>query len=150
MRNWIKTSLLVSLLLFAGLSFGQEMKYPAIDAGVVKTLKKTPNFGFGVSSERPLKGAFMMYHQMAQNNVRIKNYEIVIWGPVLKQIAEDKGLYSFIEQQMNPAIKVVVCAVAMEKLDLKLEDLPKGMELVDNAYLRILELQAKNYNFVIP
>lgn len=121
-----------------------------IDKSVVETLNKTPNIGFGVSEERPLRSAFMMYEQLKQSGVEIENYEIVIWSKVVKDIKDNKDLHDFISDHMNEGITVSVCAVAMNKLGVTKEDLPKGIQVVDNAYVRIFELQALGYNFLIP
>ena len=121
-----------------------------IDKSVVQTLNKTPNIGFGVSEERPLRSAFMMYEQMKKSGVKFDNYEIVVWSMVVKDIKENKDLFDFITERLDDNITVSVCAVAMERLGVSIDELPKGIQVVDNAYVRIFELQALGYNFLIP
>lgn len=121
-----------------------------ISKSVVESLNKTPNLGFGVSEERTLRSAFMMFHQMKKSKVQFDNYEIVIWSKVVKEIKESKLLFDFITEYMDENITVSVCAVAMDRLGVSIEDLPKGFVVVDNAYVRIFELQALGYNFLIP
>ena len=140
---------LVVVMLFSTAVMGQDAP-KMIDKAVIKTLNKTPNLGFGVSAERPLRSAFMMYEQMKQSGVKFDNYEIVVWSIVVKNIKEDKDLFEFISKRMDDGITVSVCSVAMDKLGVKKEDLPKGIQVVDNAYVRIFELQALGYNFLIP
>ena len=92
----------------------------------------------------------MMFHQIKKSKVQFDNYEIVIWSKVVKEIKESKLLFDFITEYMDENITVSVCAVAMDRLGVSIEDLPKGFVVVDNAYVRIFELQALGYNFLIP
>lgn len=149
MKKTIQFLSLAMTMLFTTTLMAQDAPR-LIDKSVVETLNKTPNIGFGVSEERPLRSAFMMYEQMKQSGMEIENYEIVIWSKIVKDIKDNKDLYDFISNHINEGITVSVCAVAMNKLGVTKEDLPKGMEVVDNAYLRIFELQALGYNFLIP
>ena len=149
MRKIFQFLSLTAVMLFSTAVIAQD-KPKAIDKSVVKTLNKTPNIGFGVSEERTLRSAFMMYEQMKLSGVKFDNYEIVVWSMVVKDIKEDQALFDFITERMDENITVSVCAVAMDRLGVTIEDLPKGIQVVDNAYVRIFELQALGYNFLIP
>ncbi|RYM35040.1 hypothetical protein ERX46_06610 [Brumimicrobium glaciale] len=140
---------LVAVMLFSTAVISQNSSN-TIDKSVVKTLNKTPNLGFGVSEERPLRSAFMMYEQLKQSEVKFDNYEIVVWGMVVKDIKENKELFDFITKYMDDGLTVSICAVALDKLGVTKEDLPKGFKVVDDAYVRIFELQALGYNVLIP
>jgi len=140
---------LVGVMLFSTAVMAQNTP-KMIDKSVVKTLHKTPNIGFGVSEERPLRSAFMMYEQMKISGVKFDNYEIVVWSMVVKDIKENKELFDFITERLDEKLTVSVCSVAMDRLGVSIEDLPKGLKVVDNAYVRIFELQALGYNFLIP
>lgn len=140
---------LVTILLFSTVVMAQNTP-KTIDKAVVETLNKTPNLGFGASEERPLRSAFMLYEQMKNSGVEYENYEIVVWGMVVKEIAENEDLFDFITKYLDGNIKVSVCAVAMDKFGINLEDLPKGIQVIDNAYVRIYEMQALGYNMLIP
>lgn len=140
---------LVGVMLFSTSMMAQSTP-KTIEKSIVKTLNKTPNIGFGVSEERPLSSAFMMYEQMKISGVKFDNYEIVIWGMVVKDMKENKLLFDFITEHMDEKLTVSVCAVALDRLGVSIEDLPKGIKVVDNAYVRIFELQALGYNFLIP
>lgn len=149
MRKTIQLLSLAGALMFTTFGIAQN-EVPKIEKSVVETLNTTPNLGFGVSQERPLRSAFMMYEQMKANGVKFDNYEIVIWGMIVKDIAENKELSSFLSKYMDEDLSVTVCSVAMDKLGVKASDLPKGFKVVDDAYVRIFELQALGYNLVIP
>ena len=149
MRKTFQFLSFTAVMLFSTAVMSQSTP-KTIDKSVVKTLNKTPNIGFGVSEERPLRSAFMMYEQMKLSGVKFDNYEIVVWSKVVKDIKEDQALFDFIKERMDENITVSVCAVAMDRLGVTIEDLPKGIQVVDNAYVRIFELQALGYNFLIP
>nr|WP_299205234.1 hypothetical protein [uncultured Brumimicrobium sp.] len=149
MKKTVQILSLVGAMLFTVSGFAQDSPQK-INESVVKTLNKTPNLGFGVSAERPLRSAFMMYEQLKASGVEFENYEIVIWSKVVQDIKENKLLFDFITEHMDEDITVSVCAVAMDRLGVSKDDLPKGIQVVDNAYVRIFELQALGYNFLIP
>jgi len=149
MKKTIQFLSLAMAMLFTTTLMAQDAP-KLIDKSVVQTLNKTPNYGFGASEERPLRFSFMMFDQMKQSGVEIQNYEVVVWGKVLMDVKENKELFDYISGYMDKDLTVSVCAVAINKLDIKLEDLPKGIKVVDNAYVRIYELQALGYNFLIP
>jgi intracellular sulfur oxidation DsrE/DsrF family protein len=87
---------------------------------------------------------------LKQSAVKFDNYEIVVWGKVVKDIKDSEDLFDFITKHIDKNIKVSVCAVAMDKLGVNQKDLPKGAEVVADAYVRIFELQALGYNVLIP
>lgn len=149
MKRTFQILSLFTVMLFSTAAMSQDAP-KAIDKSVVKTLNKTPNIGYGVSSERPLRSAFMMYEKMKISGVKFDNYEIVVWSEVVKDIKENQELFEFVKEHMDENITVSVCSVAMARLGVTKNELPKGIQVVDNAYLRIFELQALGYNFLIP
>lgn len=148
------TSSFIILLLILSSTFvvGQDNSETAssFELSTAQILEETKNFGFGVTTEQSLRGALLVYDDLIKKGVKVENYEIVVWGKILKDIKEDKALFEFIENNMNKNIRLSVCAIAMNKLKLTLADLPKGIQLTENAFIRIFELQAMGYNFVIP
>lgn len=149
MRKTIQLLSLVGALVFSTLTIAQETP-KLVDPMVVENLNKTPNLGFGVSQERPLRSAFMMYKQFKASGVELDNYEIIIWSKVVKDIKENQDLFDFITDHIDEEVTVSVCSIAMEHLGVEKSDLPKGIQVVDNAYERIFELQALGYNVLIP
>ena len=93
----------VAVILFSTAVMAQSTP-KIIDKSVVQTLNKTPNIGFGVSEERPLRSAFMMYEQMKKSGVKFDNYEIVVWSMVVKDIKENKDLFDFITERLDENI----------------------------------------------
>lgn len=146
--NYLKAFVLAIGVIAAMPSFGQAPE--KVSKENIAILNTTPNMGFGASSERPLRGAFSMYQQFSESGVQIDNFEIVIWGPVLKDIVSNPELRQFIIEKMDDKLTVSVCAIALDKLEIKIEALPKGVSVVANAFEHIFVLQAKGYNFIIP
>lgn|SRR5690554_2624072 len=149
MRKVVQLLSVLGVLMFTGGLYAQDTP-KLVDKSVVETLNKTPNFGFGVSAERPLQSAFKMYKQFKNSGVQIDNYEIVIWSKIVKDIKDNPELFEFINNHMDEGITVSVCSIAMQHLGVEKSDLPKGIKVVDNAYERIFELQALEYNVLIP
>src|SRR5690554_4242850 len=142
MRKIMHLLSIVGVVMLSTMAFSQEDAPKLVEKSVVETLNKTPNFGFGVSAERPLRSAFKMYKQFKVSGVEFDNYEVIIWSKVVKDIKEDKSLYDFMTEHIDAGVTVSVCSIAMEHLGVKKSDLPKGIRVVNNAYERIFEIQA--------
>jgi len=117
----------------------------------VEVMNKTPKFAMGVSTARRLQSALMMYETLKNNNVKFKNYEILIWGQVVSELRDGSEWHEMFKEILeDKRIKVSVCAFAMKKLKLDEKELIPGMIAVPDAFSRVYELQALGYNVLIP
>lgn len=150
MINIFKISLLLIAAIIVTPVFSQNANLEKIEPAVIEDLAKTPNLGFGVSSERPLHGAFMVYKNLKESGAKIENFEIVIWGPIVTELKKGEKQAEFIKPFLDDKLSVTVCAVALERMGVKESELLPGIKVVGNAYVRIFQLQALGYNIIIP
>lgn len=150
MLNSLKISLIILALSLAAPSFSQDSNLKKIEDAVIEDLALTPRLGFGVSAERPLQGAFMVYQNLKESGAKIENFEIVIWGPIVTELKKGEKQAAFIEPFLDEKLTVSVCAVALDRMGVKKSDLLPGIKVVDNAYVHIFRLQSLGYNMIIP
>lgn len=150
MYNTLKIALVALLGILFVPAFAQSPADNKLDRQIVSDLGKTPKMAFGVSAERQLKGAFVVYDNLKNNKVGIEKFEIVIWGPIVTDLKKDTELAEFIKPFLDGKLDVSVCKVALDKMGVKESELLPGITAVDNAYVRIFQLQALDYNVLVP
>ena len=142
MKKAFQTCVLLGLLLFQATGAFSQTK---LDAETVADLQKTPRYAFVLTEERHFKGVLEMYDLLVSNGVEISDYEIVVKGKVVTQLVRGSELETFF-QKYRSKVRVSVCSVAMEILNVPQEALFEGLEVVPTASVRMLQLQARGYN----
>ena len=150
MYNILKIALVALLGILFVPAFAQDPAANKLDRQIVNDLSKTPKMAFGVSAERPLKGAFVVYDNLKLNDAKIEKFEIVIWGPIVTDLKKGSELSAFIKPFLDGKLDVSVCKVALDKMGIREAELMPGIKVVDNAYVRLFQLQALDYNVLIP
>ncbi len=142
MKYFLKSvPVLLILLMTAQVAYGQR----TLDEQTVADLQKTPRFAFVLTEERHFKGVLEMYDLLVSNGVTITDYEIVVKGKVVTQLVRGSELEAFF-QNYKSKVRVSVCSMAMQILNVPEEALFDGLEVVPTASVRMLQLQAKGYN----
>lgn len=136
------------VLSIALLTFQTALGQTVLEKQTVSDLNKTPNYAFGVSDEDGLRGALSMYDILVENGVRVENFEIVVKGPVVKTMVKGSELESHFESYKGK-VRVSICSVAMKRLGVSKDQLFPGLEVVETATIRILQLQALGYNSIL-
>lgn len=72
-------------------------------------------------------------------------FDIVLVGSVVKELADDKELLPFIIQAEKAGVRIVVCEFAMKKLGVSKEDLPKSVYTTPNGFTYMFGLQESGY-----
>lgn len=141
--NTIFRTLLVITIMAASATevYGQKK----IDQQTIADLQKTPKYAFVLTTERHFKGVLGIYDLFIENGVLIEDYEIVVKGMVVTQLVKNSELEAFFEKYKGK-VRVSVCSVAMEKLDVTEEMLFEGLSVTPTASVRMLQLQANGYN----
>lgn len=141
----------IVILAFFSLSVSaQQDETKGLDEQVVADLNLTPQMALGLQKERHIIGAIKFYNQLLESDVDFENFEIVIWGDVVDNLRKGTELSREIEANQHPKLRVSVCQAAMERLGVSEDELPEGVTSVPNAFLRLLQIQARGYNTVIP
>lgn len=153
-KIYMYNSLKIALVAFLGIlfmpAFAQNPVSEKLDSQTINDLNITPKMAFGVSAERPLRGAFMVYDNLKDSGVKIEKFEILIWGPIVTDLKKETELAAFIKPLLDGDLEVTVCRVALDKMGIKESELLPGIKVVGNAYVRLFQMQALGYNVIIP
>lgn len=148
--TFTKSTLIVFIALFSLSVSAQNAATKPLNKEVVTDLSKTPNMALGLQKARHIKGAFLFFDQLLKSDIEFENFEIVIWGNVVEEFKTDSELSRLIAENQHSKLRVSVCQQAMKRMGVTEEDLPEGVISVQNAFLRLLQIQAKGYNVVVP
>ncbi len=75
-------------------------------------------------------------------------FEIVVTGKLVKELAEDESLLETVKKAAELGVKTVLCKKAMDFLGVKKEDLDERIEITPNAWIYMFELRDKGYNVI--
>ena len=144
--------LLPALILLLGLSRTTAIaqNLPPLTAQEKADLQQSRNYGFLAKEEKHIRGAWDTYQQLKNSGITVRNFEVVAIGGVVKLITAEQELGRFIQEKSDGVFKVTVCKVAMNRLKVEEKDLPKAASVTSNAYIRLYQLQAKQYLVIQP
>ena len=144
MKNSILAGLFLAVTWLAAATpaMGQEK----LDQSIVTDLNRHGKMALGVTTERFVKGAIKVFHQMEQSGVEIEHFEVVIWGKVVEELVRGTELADFITNNPHPKLSITVCEVALDNMGVSASDLAPGIVPVPNGFTRMLQLQATGYN----
>lgn len=148
--TFTKSTLIVFIALFSLSVSAQNTATKPLNKEEVADLSKTPNMALGLQKVRHIKGAFKFFDQLLKSDIEFENFEIVIWGNVVEEFKTDSELSRLIAENQHSKLRISVCQQAMKRMGVTEEDLPEGVISVQNAFLRLLQIQAKGYNVVVP
>lgn len=149
MKNLRRFVVVLFTVFFMPMTMMAQEQAPKIAASSVDLINKSTDFAMGVTGERQLRDAFEMYEKFKNSGVAFDNFEIVIWSGVVKDLKKGSELAKFIENQMEEGLKVTVCQIALDYFNISHQDIPQGIQTVPDAYVRLFELQALDYNLIV-
>ncbi|MBC2838962.1 DsrE family protein [Robiginitalea sp. SC105] len=116
-----------------------------LDEETIADLQKTSQYAFGVSEELYFRGVLGMYDLLVGNGVEVTDYEIVVKGKLVAKLVKGSELEEFFRKYRSK-VRVSICSVAMEKLNVTEDQLFDGLDVVATYSVRLLQLQARGYN----
>lgn len=114
---------------------------------VEDAMKKDGKYALLVQSSRHLMSSVSAGERYKEMSKEI-DFHIVLIGPVVKELAEDKELIPFIEKAASLGIPIVVCEFAMKRLGVKKEDYPSSVYTTANGYSYIFGLQELGFKTI--
>lgn len=148
--NFTTSVLSICIVLFSLSVSAQKTATQALETQIVSDLSKTPKMALGLQKEHHIAGAFNFFDQLLASNMDLEHFEIVIWGSVVEEFSKPSQLSRIIEKNQHPKLRVSVCQQAMKRFNVTDEDLPEGATSVENAFTRLLQIQANGYNVIVP
>lgn len=80
-----------------------------------------------------------------EDGERFGEFKVVLYGPEVVQLTDKKVMKPILKMARKSHLKLGVCAMALDKMGVDHNKIPKEFEIVDNAFLHYLQLQKKNY-----
>lgn len=110
-------------------------------------LQKDGKYGIMVDNGQYLMASIVTGEMYKEYSADIQ-FEVVLIGAVVKELADDKNLLPFIERAEKSGVRIVVCKFAMDKLGVKTSDLPSSVEITGNGFTYYYGLQELGFNTI--
>lgn len=136
------------LFTFCFVSVSTAISQTVIKEQTISDLNKNPNYAFGVRDADGFNSALGMFDALSENGVSIENFEIVVKGPVVKELVKGSEMEKQF-QKYKSKVKVSICSIAMKRLNVSEEELFDGLEIAESYSIRLLQLQALGYSYLI-
>lgn len=111
----------------------------------IEYVGKSTKFAMLVSDIPHFEGAIRTAEELGVSKTHF-SFEIVLVGPLVKSIAEDKSLMPDIDKATDLGIKLVMCEHAMAHFGVEKGQLDKRIATTPNAAIYMFELQDRGYN----
>ncbi|HZH87713.1 MAG TPA: DsrE family protein [Chitinophagaceae bacterium] len=144
-NRFVVLSALLILFGFTAPTFAQ-------DAAVLKienATKAKGKYAILASQDNHLMGGIMTGLKLKNESDQVQ-FQVVLAGPVVKNLTHDQDLINMVNQAAKANIPVLVCEIAMQKLGVSKNDLPQHIQVTTNAYLYMFGLQEKGFTALMP
>ena len=144
MKNQTLITILFILTVFVPVKiYAQHSATQSIE----NAIKKKGKYAILVQNEPHFMASVMTGEQYKAKSKSIQ-FEIILIGPIVKDLAEKEALKPFIEKAKNSGIKIVVCEFAMEKLGVKKSQYPSSVLTTPNGFTYIFGLQELGFKSI--
>ncbi|WP_187270134.1 DsrE family protein [Pontibacter qinzhouensis] len=140
--------MLLLMWLISGTSLAQSL--PPLTASEKADLQHHRAYAFLAKEDRHIKGAWETYQQLKNSGVPVQHFEVVAIGNAVKSITAEQESGKFIQEKSDGAFSVTVCQIALDRHNINKKDLPKAAGVISNGYIRLYQLQAKEYLVIQP
>lgn len=144
MKNQTLITILFILTVFVPVKiYAQHSATQSIE----NAIKKKGKYAILVQNEPHFMASVMTGEQYKAKSKSIQ-FEIILIGPIVKDLAEKEALKPFIEKAKNSGIKIVVCEFAIEKLGVKKSQYPSSVLTTPNGFTYIFGLQELGFKSI--
>ncbi|WP_299700485.1 DsrE family protein [uncultured Pontibacter sp.] len=140
----------IALLVLLGGTTTFAQSLPPLTAQEKADLQQHQHYAFLAKEERHIKGAWETYQQLKNSGVPVRQFEVVAIGNAVKNITAEQELGRFIQEKSDGAFSIMICQIALDRHHINKQNLPKAAGVVSNGYIRLYQLQAKNYLLIQP
>lgn len=110
-------------------------------------MKKDGKYALMVDNGSYLMASIVTGQEYIKHSDQIE-YEVVLIGAGVKDLAEDKDLISFVNSTKDSGVRIVVCKFAMDKLGVERKDLPYFVDITANGFTYYFGLQELGFNTI--
>jgi len=98
-----------------------------------------------VRTERHVRAALRTVDDLAQASPALSEVHVLVCGPGLAALQQGSALTEPLQAAMAGGTRVAACGMSLENENIAPESLLPGVEVVPNALLEVLQLQARGY-----
>lgn len=114
---------------------------------VENALKKNGKYAMMIQSSRHFISSVTTGEQYKTYSSKIQ-FEVVLIGEVVKDLAHNEELKPFIEKAAASGIRIVVCEFAMDRLGIQKSQYPTSVETTPNGYTYFFGLQELGFKTI--
>lgn len=142
-----KHLVIIALFLVASTTFStvnaQQMSVQQIE----NSIKKKGKYAILVQNSKHFMASVNTGERYKATSEKIQ-FEIVLIGEVVKDLAEKDELKPFVEKAEKSGIRIVVCEFAMDKLDVKKSDYHPSILTTPNGFTYLFGLQENGFKTI--
>lgn len=144
----MKKQIIIIALFLVGISFFNDVKAQnSTTSQVENAIKKDGKYAILVQNSKHFMVSVMTGEEYKVKSPKIQ-FEIVLIGDVVKDLAENPELKPFIEKAQKTGVKIVVCEFAMEKLGVKKSQYQPSIRTTPNGFTYLFGLQELGFKTI--
>lgn len=144
----MKKQIIIIALFLLGITFFNDVKAQSLTTSQVENaIKKDGKYAILVQNSKHFMVSVMTGEEYKTKNTGIQ-FEIVLIGEVVKDLAEKEDLKPFIEKAQKTGVKIVVCEFAMEKLGVKKSQYHSSTLTTPNGFTYLFGLQESGFKTI--
>mgnify|MGYP000987175041 FL=1 len=142
-----KQIIIIALFLLRITLFNDVKAQNLTTSQVENAIKKDGKYALLVQNSKHFMVSVMTGEEYKTKNTGIQ-FEIVLIGEVVKDLAEKEDLKPFIEKAQKTGVKIVVCEFAMEKLGVKKSQYQPSILTTPNGFTYLFGLQELGFKTI--
>lgn len=144
----MKKQIIIIALFLLGITLFNDVKAQNLTTSQVENaIKKDGKYALLVQNSKHFMVSVMTGEEYKTKNTGIQ-FEIVLIGEVVKDLAEKEDLKPFIEKAQKAGVKIVVCEFAMEKLGVKKSQYQPSILTTPNGFTYLFGLQELGFKTI--
>ncbi len=142
-----KYFLIIALILITSLTFSTLQAQEKTPVQIENSIKKNGKYAFLVQNSRHFVAAVETGERFSAKSKKIK-FVVVLVGQVVKDLATDKELQTFVNKAEQAGEKVVVCENSMAHLGVKKTAYPPSVLTTPHGFTYVLGLQENGFKTI--
>ena len=144
----MKKQIIIIALFLLGITLFNDVKAQNLTTSQVENaIKKDGKYALLVQNSKHFMVSVMTGEEYKTKNTGIQ-FEIVLIGEVVKDLAEKEDLKPFIEKAQKTGVKIVVCEFAMNKLGVKKSQYQPSILTTPNGFTYLFGLQELGFKTI--
>lgn len=144
----MKKQIIIIALFLLGITLFNDVKAQSLTTSQVENaIKKDGKYALLVQNSMHFMVSVMTGEEYKTKNAGIQ-FEIILIGEVVKDLAEKEDLKAFIQRAEKAGIKIVVCEFAMNKLGVNKSQYHSSILTTPNGFTYIFGLQELGFKTI--